>query len=229
MAKTESQKPVSPFMAAEPTTMGPEVLAAIPDEYLAAMGRVSGAWAILDFQLDMAICGFAQMLQILGVAVTSQILSTPSKLNALGGLLRAHGMPESRIKWLDKFTQKTHGLGRKRNRAVHDAIMVGRKTGTVYRMTAILDVDKQVAFGVTPSSPDELKEIYKEINDHVAEFGRFWYGASAELDSLRQTTPIASFQIYPLPPQPESTPHLENQLQRRSSPGKERKRKRKKK
>jgi hypothetical protein len=202
MAHESSKPPLSrPSMAPEPTTMGPEVLAVIPDEYLAAMGRVSAAWAILDFQLDMAICDFSQMLQLFGVSVTSQIFSTPSKLTALGGLMRAHGMPERRIKWLDKFTQKTHGLGRKRNRAVHDAIMVGCNTGTVDRMTATLDVDKSVAFGVTPSSSDELAAIYNEISSHVAEFSRFWYETSAERDALRHTTPMASFRIYPLPPQ----------------------------
>lgn len=217
MAKGSPKPPPRPAMATEPTTIGPEVLAVIPDEYLASMGRVTAAWAILDFELDMAICDFGQMVQLFGVAVTSQIFSTPAKLSALGGLMRAHGMPDGRIKWLDRFTQKTHHLGRKRNRAVHDAIMVGRRTGQVYRMSATL-VDKSVAFGVTPSSPRELTAIYEEVRDHVAEFGRFWYETSGERDALRQTTPIESFHIYPLPPQPATEPRPAKNTRRRKSP-----------
>src|SRR5579862_1174908 len=112
----EPAKP-KPSMLREPVAMGPDLLAAIPETYLAAMGRVSAAWAVLDLQLDFAIAIAAQTSQPLVVCITSQIFSTPSKLNALGALLRAHGMKERHIKWLDKFQQKTHGLGRKRNRA----------------------------------------------------------------------------------------------------------------
>src|SRR6516165_9224932 len=89
--------PPSPAMLNEPTTAGTEVLEVIPDEYMAAIGRVSAAWAILDFQLDMAISAFTGTPQFLSVCVTSQIFSTPSKLTALGGLMRAQGMIEKRI------------------------------------------------------------------------------------------------------------------------------------
>ena len=214
-----SQKPPRPAMAQEPTSGSPEVLSMIPDEYLAAMGRVSAAWSLLDFTLDMAICEFVQAFQLLGVCVTSQLTSTPARLNALGGLMRAHGMPSRRIKWLDKFHQKSHGLARKRNRAVHDAIMLGRQTGTIYRMSATLGIDKDVAFGVTPSNVDELRLIFEEIRDHVLEFGAFWHETSGELATLRQTVPLSSFQIYPTPPQPAPEPRPEdNPRRRRSSP-----------
>jgi hypothetical protein len=52
------------------------------------MGRVTAAWAILDFELDMTICTFAQTPQFLGVCVTSQIQSTPGKLAARSALIR---------------------------------------------------------------------------------------------------------------------------------------------
>jgi hypothetical protein len=226
MAKGSPKQPnPSPAMANEPTTAGPEVLAVLSDEYMGAIGRVSAAWAILDVQLDMAICGFTHTPQFLGVCVTSQIFSTPSKLTALGGLMRAQGMPERRIKWLDNFHQKTHALGRKRNRAVHDAIMVGSKTGTVYRMSATLDQKKDVMFGVTPSTIEELAEIFEEVKDHVARFQEFYYRSIGELQALRQKVPLSYFQILPTPPPPAPAPAPLPELSqrpRRSSPGRDR-------
>lgn len=199
MAKTPLKpQPPKPAMADEPASLGPEVLSVIPDEYLAAMGRVSAAWSILDLQLDLAICQFAQTPQLIGVCITSQLFGTPARLNALGALMRAHGMPQNCIKWLDKFQNRTHGLARKRNRAVHDAIMVGGNTRTIYRMSATLD-QKEVAFGVTPSTPRVLSDIYEEIKDHVMQFQNFWNATVVELETLRQRVPLSSFQILPRP------------------------------
>jgi hypothetical protein len=191
------------------------ILALIRDEYLAAMGRVSAAWALLDHHLDMAICQLALTPQFLGICVTSQIQSTPAKLNALGGLMRAHGMSDDRTAWLDSFQQKTYGLARKRNRAVHDAIMIGYDTRAVYRLTAITAPDKTPEFGITPSSPQELVEAYNEITTHVTQFLDFWHETSGEFETLRQTVPLSYFQILLDPPQ---------QAQPRASEGKPRRR-----
>jgi hypothetical protein len=193
-------------MPTEPTAAGPEVLSLIPDEYLAAMGQVCAAWAMLDFRLDMAICQLAQSPQFLGVCVTSQIFSTPNKLNALGGLMRAHGISEKRISWLNTFQQKTHELGRKRNRAVHDAIMFGLNTQTVYRMSATITPRKSVAFGVTPSSSEELMETFQEINSHVSRFLEFWSETSAEFVTLRRKVPLGYFEFFPPAPRQEREP-----------------------
>ena len=134
MARGRS-KPPGPIKPTEPIITGDEVLTLIPDEYLAAMGRITAAWALLDYHLDLAICSFMQSPQFLGVCLTSQVRGTPDKLTALGALMRAHEMPEARITWITRFQQKTHDVGRKRNRAVHDAIMLGSNTKTVYRMS----------------------------------------------------------------------------------------------
>jgi hypothetical protein len=208
-------------MANEPTTAGPEILAGLPDAYMAAIGRVSAAWATLDLQIDLAIADVAQVPQFLGACITSQIFSTPSKLTALGGLMRAHGMPEHRVRWLNDFHDKTHALGRKRNRAVHDAIMIGGSTGTIYRMTATLDERREVAFGVSPSNFDELEKIFLEIKEHTIRFETFRREVVAELQALRQRVPLSFFQILP-----SLTPHVseplsgDNPHQRRSSPRK---------
>jgi hypothetical protein len=194
----------------EPMAFGPEILAAIPGEYLAAMGRVAAAWAILDFELDMTICDFAQTPQFLGICVTSQIFSTPSRLNALGALLRAHGLPQGRIKWLDKFQQKTHGLARKRNRAVHDAIAIGQRTGTIYRTTATLAEDRSVDFGTTPSTSNELSVTVDEITAHVRAFQEFASSIVAQLRALREKAPLSYSQILSSPIQPVSVPRPED-------------------
>jgi hypothetical protein len=128
--------------------------------------------------------------RFLGVCVTSQIFSTPAKLSALGALIRAHDLPQHRIKWLDKFQRKTHGLGRKRNRAVHDAMAIGQKTGTLYRITATLAEDRSVSFGTTPSTLKELSKIFDEITAHVGDFQKFSSEINSELQSLREKVPL---------------------------------------
>jgi hypothetical protein len=189
-------KPPKPVKPTEPIITTGEVLTLIPDEYLAAMGRITAAWALLDFHLDLAICHLMQSPQFLGVCLTSQVRGTPDKLTALGALMRAHDMPEARITWLNAFQQKTHDVGRKRNRAVHDAIMLGYKTNTVYRMSATI-ADKNVAFGVTPSSVQELGEIYQEVRNHLSQFLDFWNEVVAEFQILRGKVPLSFFEFLP--------------------------------
>ena len=195
MARGRS-KPPGPIKPTEPIITGDEVLTLIPDEYLAAMGRITAAWALLGYHLDLAICSFMQSPQFLGVCLTSRVRGTPDKLTALGALMRAHEMPEARITWITRFQQKTHDVGRKRNRAVHDAIMLGSNTKTVYRMSATI-TDKNVAFGVTPSSTQELSDIYQEVKNHLSQFLDFWSQVVVEFQTLRGKVPLSFFEFLP--------------------------------
>ena len=105
-------------------------------------------------------------------------------------------MPEARITWLNAFQQKTHDVGRKRNRAVHDAIMLGSNTKTVYRMSATITY-KNVAFGVTPSSTQELSDIYQEVKNHLSQFLDFWSQVVVEFQTLRGKVPLSFFEFLP--------------------------------
>src|SRR5206468_2626908 len=135
----------------EEATTGVGILSVIPDQYFAEIGRIAAAWAMLDFQLDVALREGALEPQLLEACISAQILSTPNRLRALGSLLRLHGIREHRIEFLNKFEQRTHAVGIKRNRAIHDAIIVGHETARVYRMTVAMATDKSLDFGLVPS------------------------------------------------------------------------------
>jgi hypothetical protein len=65
----------------------PPPATAIPGAHYAAIGRVTDAWADLEFEIDRAMWELMGAHQTFGACVTSQIISMQPKLRALRALL----------------------------------------------------------------------------------------------------------------------------------------------
>ena len=66
------------------------------DPHFAAIGRVAETWAQLEFHIDTAIWEFAQVEQMFGACITSQLIGVNNRFRALSSLVQArNGSNES--------------------------------------------------------------------------------------------------------------------------------------
>jgi hypothetical protein len=72
------------------------------------------------------------------------------------------------IKTINKFAERTRGVGDKRNRAVHDSWNWNRETGQPYRLQ--ISAQKRLILGPQPMGTEELDALIDTISEHIDAF-----------------------------------------------------------
>jgi hypothetical protein len=182
----------------------------IHPEARAAIGAVASEWAILERIIDGTIWQMGNFEPEAGACVTSQLPNIGRKLDALTALSWLRDIDPKIVGELNSFNQNIHGLGKRRNRIVHDTWTVGVDSKIHYRLE--ITAEKKLRFDFAPT---EIQEIYKVANDIIErrnaylEIEKKLFGG---LSAWRQKRSEASAQLnQPDPSQSDDVPNTEQQ------------------
>lgn len=101
-------------------TAGRPLNSRLSHDHYAAIGGVAAFWAKFERAIDSWLIAFAEVDHPIGVCLTSQIMGSRAKLDALIALLKHLGAGKKWYAQLDALASDTVALSEKRNRAVHD-------------------------------------------------------------------------------------------------------------
>jgi hypothetical protein len=92
----------------------------ISAKHYAAIGRAVDIWADFDHAIDIFIWDLMGVIDPIGACLTSQIVSTPNKLNALLALINLYGIKKTTKDEISNFVnKKVFGMIDQRNKIVH--------------------------------------------------------------------------------------------------------------
>ena len=167
----------------------------IDADNLAAIGRVASTWSELEFSIDRLIWELAEVEQMYGACITSQLGSIHARFRSLKALTRLRGIGGPTFKKLNRLSDKAQALLQKRNRIVHDPWAVGSKDGLVYRLQ--ISIDSGLEFGFTPAPLEEVHQVHQKITNLIHEFLDLKDAILAELSSLPQRHPEQLVEVVP--------------------------------
>jgi hypothetical protein len=131
------------------------------DEHFCAIGKVADAWATLELWINRAIWELMDVEQRAGACVTAHIGSFGARIRALIALIALRGGDDKVIKTLNKFCTDAEGLGRQRNRVIHDAWFGQQGTRNPHQFVAT--ADRKLDFGFKPVPTEDLYELLAKI------------------------------------------------------------------
>jgi hypothetical protein len=137
-------------------------------EYMKWLGHVAAIWASLELNVNMAIWELANVERWIGACLTTQIFSPSSRFRVLISLIHVRGGTPETISKIHKFAESAGGLSRRRNSYVNDSWALDENTGEVKRIHVTME--GAFSFGFTPTSVDELKRLYDDIQDGIRRF-----------------------------------------------------------
>ncbi len=140
------------------------------DEHMKWLGHVAAISASLDLSINMAIWELANVERWIGACITSQIFSPSSRLRVLVALVHVRGGAPGTISKINKFAESAGGLARRRNSYVHDPWAMDEASGDVKRIHVTME--GAFSFGFTPTSVEELKRLYDDIQGGIKRFDR---------------------------------------------------------
>lgn len=176
----------------------------VPDDHVALVGRIAGAWAHLEFEIDVGIWRLTNTAQQLAACITSQLMSVHPRIAAFKGLVQVRGGSQKSVDDINTFYGNISGLVERRNRVVHDTRFRQKDTLEVHRLE-ITAKGRAVQFGFTPENKDELQRTLTQISDRVREFVALRNKIIDEIEALpKEAQPILQ-EIIPVRKSP-STP-----------------------
>jgi hypothetical protein len=138
------------------------------DEHMKWLGHVAAISASLDLSMNMAIWELANVERWIGACMTSQIFSPSSRLRLLITLVRVRGGTPAVIAKLNKFGASATRLSHRRNEFIHDSWAMDDATGEVKRIHVTME--GTFSFGFTPTSVEELKRLFNDIQNGIKRF-----------------------------------------------------------
>jgi hypothetical protein len=138
------------------------------DEHMKWLGHVAAISASLDLNVNMASWELANVERWIGACLTTQLFSPASRFRVFISLVQVRGGKPDIIGKINKFAERAGALARRRNTFIHDTWAVDEATGEVKRIHVTME--GQFRFGFTPTSVDELKRLYDDIQDAIQRF-----------------------------------------------------------
>lgn len=149
------------------------------DPYLVAVGRISGMFAQLEFNVNQALWEFANVEAGAGACITTQIASVGARLRALIALVDYRGGSRELLKVYGKLSDDIDDLSRQRNRFIHDPVSIVVETGKLKR--AHMTADKRLKFEFVDADLAEMDKLHRKIRTKSIEFTALHERALAEL------------------------------------------------
>jgi hypothetical protein len=138
------------------------------DEHMKWLGHVSGIWAALEFNVNMAIWELANLERWIGACITTQLFSPSSRFRVLISLIHVRGGAPEMITKVNRYAESAGGLARRRNAYIHDPWVIDEESGEIKRIHVTME--GTFKFGFTPTSIEELKRLYDDIQDAIKRF-----------------------------------------------------------
>ena len=162
----------------------------IPDDHYAAVGRVSDAWADMEFEIDRLIWHLLQTNQALAACLTSQMISIHPRLQALRALVSLWELSEPILTELARLDGEMSALAEKRNRSIHDKRLIRWKTKQVVRFQ--VSARRKLEFGPQPENISDLDAFKATIQKLTEKFVVLSQKIKAELleSAEKQRAPL---------------------------------------
>jgi hypothetical protein len=155
----------------------------LPEDHAAIIGRISDAWAHLEFQIDRGIWTLLATQHQLAACVTAQLSFIHPRIKAFISLIEIHGGKQDTIDELNKlYGKQISALSEKRNRSVHDPRMVDKDTRAVHRFEAT--AKGKLSFGFKPEPIDTLETLYNELHEAITKFIELRDRAIREIEAI---------------------------------------------
>jgi hypothetical protein len=167
------------------------------DGHYQAIGRLATLWASLEHEINSAIWDLANIEKPCGACITAQLTSISTRLRAFAALVRHRGGTEPFVKSINKFVEKAEGLGRRRNRVIHDPWITENRQAFRLEITA----DKKLTYAWKLVPQHKIDNLAWEIAKARTEFLSLYERALAELPTFSRTQFEQSFHI-PLDQEP---------------------------
>lgn len=131
------------------------------DPYLIAIGQLGWVWALLEFTINEVIWELANVSRHAGTCMTSQLIGPGPRFRCLVALLNLRNTPTAVIKEINSLITDAEGLGRQRNRYLHDPIVWHRINKTVHRMETT--ADRTLKHDIVPVDTKEIVKLTEAI------------------------------------------------------------------
>lgn len=138
------------------------------DEHMKWLGHMSAIWASLELQVNMTIWELANIERQIGACLTTQLFSPAARFRVLNALVQVRGGEAQIIKKITSFAESAGGLARRRNSYIHDTWVIDETTLVVSRTHVTME--GTFNFGFTPTSVEELKRLFDDIQDALRRF-----------------------------------------------------------
>jgi len=155
------------FLEGEETV--PDVDASqISDAHYAAIGKVSDAWADLEFEIDRLIWRLMQTPQQFGACVTAQLTSIHPRMNALRALVGLWNLSASSQKKLSTWHGEVAAMADTRNRLIHDKRYISYHSDDIIRFQ--ITAKTKMKFEPLVELIDDLERFRLSIVKKIIEF-----------------------------------------------------------
>lgn len=136
--------------------------------YYETIGRIASVWAMFEQRLDHLIWDLTTVNHKLGACITSQLSGPAPRFRVVVTLLTLREWDSRVVKKVRSFSDKIRVQQEARNRSVHDALLVGADSETVYRRT-VATINNRLVFEVIEHNLDDLRENFKKSNKLLQE------------------------------------------------------------
>lgn len=135
-------------------------------DYYTGVGRISMAWAYFELHVNLTIWELANVSQQFGACITSHIGNPSARFRALIALVQLRGGTDDHYKTLNSLGGTADGLGRQRNRLIHDPssreTLTDGTRGNFVRLE--ITADRTLKFGMQPV---DLKKDFEKLDNEI--------------------------------------------------------------
>jgi hypothetical protein len=104
-----------------------------------ALGKLSRYWAAFEYVLNDAIWELANVERFAGTCMTAQLIGPGPRFRCLAALFELRGVSSELIKAFNSLSSEAEGLGRQRNRFIHDVVVFNSQDRELYRVETTAD------------------------------------------------------------------------------------------
>jgi hypothetical protein len=159
------------------------------DPHYVAIGRVAHASSVLETLLDTTITDLLRADAEAAQCLIAQFIGPERRVKAMVALARLRGAGEDLVKKLNQFGGRCSDVGTRRNRVIHDVVVVSTKTGRTFRASGT--ADRKLDYGWRETSDKIMQDLALEI-ETLTEKGTELYahlietvGTIEQIDFLR--------------------------------------------
>jgi hypothetical protein len=131
------------------------------DPYYYRLGCLALEWAEFEFNINNAIWELANVSRMAGTCMTSQLIGPAPRFRCLVSLLNLRETPQELVKAINSLSGEAEGLGRRRNRYLHDPMVLNVDDRKIYRMETT--ADRTITHEIIGCDTGEIDKLIEEI------------------------------------------------------------------
>lgn len=153
--------------------------------FLTALGRVATGWAEYEHLVNTMIWDLSNIERFAGSCLTSQLIGSGPRFRCLLSLLKIRGAQQEIIGAFNSHSSEAEKIGRQRNRALHDPLLLNYEKGTIARME--ITADRNLKHQIVDAEVSELLKLDEKISVLTKDFDSLYDRALVELPSWTRT------------------------------------------